>query len=73
MIELNTEINEFVGGNWLAIAVFLVALKSLATQTGWRFLQILYRTLNKCFEVVRPASDIAVSSKKPPKKKVEKK
>ncbi len=67
MIELNPMIDEFIGGNWLAILVVLTFLKSVAKQTGWRPVQILYRTLNKCFEVLRPNSDIPVSPPKPKK------
>lgn len=65
MIELNKYVDEFVGGNWLAILVFLALLKGIARQSESKPLRKIYMILQDVYKVVRPGSEIEPPPKMP--------
>ena len=58
MFELNDYVDKFIGGNWLAILVFLTLLKGIARQFKNEWVHKLYMVLQDCYKIVRPGSAI---------------
>jgi len=56
MISLDIPVKEFIDGNWLAIGIFLILLKSISKQFSIEILMKIYMVFNNALEFIRPSS-----------------
>lgn len=56
MIELDKHVQEFVGNNWLTIAIVLLILKGVARQFGIKALHKIYFVIQNAYSIVRPGT-----------------
>jgi len=65
MIAFNEYVDKFIGGNWLAILIFLHLLKGVARQFKIDPIRKIYMILQDTYKVVRPGSEIEPKPKMP--------
>jgi hypothetical protein len=56
MISLDIPVKEFIDGNWLAMGIFLIMLKSISNQFKIKVLMKIYMVFNNALEFIRPSS-----------------
>ena len=56
MISLDVPVKEFIDGNWLAMGIFLIMLKSVSKQFSVKTLMKIYMVFNNALEFIRPSS-----------------
>jgi hypothetical protein len=56
MISLDIPVKEFIDGNWLAMGIFLIMLKSVSRQFKIKNLMKIYMVFNNALEFIRPSS-----------------